>query len=92
MIKKVIKKGGKKEPFQKEKIETSLKKAIESTKIEKKESKEIFEKTMKELEGFLVKKREITTAEIEAKILLILENIAPEIAQSWRDYRRKKVK
>lgn len=92
MVKKVIKKGGRIEKFQKEKIENSLKKAIERTGLKPEEKKRIFEKTIEELNKFLAKKSKITTAEIEAKILLVLDNLSFEVSKVWREYRREKKK
>lgn len=92
MVKKVIKKGGKIEPFYPDKIRKSLSGLFDSLKISPEKKTEIIDKVFQEVVDFLKDKKEISTAEIEAKILLELENILPEAARNWREYRIRKRK
>ena len=92
MTKIVIKKGGKIEKFNQEKIKKALSLALETTDFLPEKKKEIFEKVFNEVLKFLKGKEEVATVEIEAKILLELDKIAPKAAQAWREYRLKKKK
>jgi len=90
MIKEVFKKGGKREIFDPEKIKKAILSALSETDLDEKKKKEIGEKVFSNLMEFLKGKEEIFTAEIEAKILLELEKLAPKAAANWREHRRKK--
>jgi len=90
MIKQVIKKGGKKEPFNLNKIKKALISVVEKTNLPQEKKNEIVEKVTKEVLKFLKGRGIIFTAEIEAKILLELEKFSPEAADFWREHRRKK--
>lgn len=92
MVKRVIKKGRKIEKFYPEKIKKSLTLAIESLNLLPEKKLEIIEKIFDLVLEFLKEKNEISTAEIEAKILLELDKTLPEAAQKWREYRLKKEK
>jgi transcriptional regulator NrdR family protein len=87
---KVIKKGGKIEEFNLNKIKKSLISAIERTNLSQKKKNELVEKITKRVFKFAKEKEEIFTAEIEAKILLELDKECPEAVNLWREYRRKK--
>jgi transcriptional regulator NrdR family protein len=90
MIKKVFKKGGKIEPFSQEKIEKSILNVLSEIGLSQKEREEILNKVMSSLLDFLKPKKEISTAEIEAKIILELQKIIPQAIETWREYRREK--
>lgn len=92
MIKEVIKKGGKREPFNLNKIKKVLILAIEKTNLPQEKKNEIVERITKEILEFFKNKKLVFTSEIEAKILLELEKLAPEAAQIWRQYRIEKEK
>lgn len=92
MLKRVMKKGGKFEPFIPEKIKKSIDFAVQNLNLPPKEKEDIVDKVFKEVIDFFKEKKEIATVEIEAKILLELEKIAPEAAKVWREYRLKKKK
>jgi transcriptional regulator NrdR family protein len=92
MLKEVLKKGGKREKFEPEKIKRAINFALEKTELSSEKKKEIFEKVFGQIMEFLKDKREIATVEIEAKILLELDKICPQAAKIWRDYRLAKKK
>lgn len=92
MAKIVIKKGGKIEKFQPEKIKKALTLAIEPLNLSLEEKSQMVEKILNEVMEFVKGKKEIATVEIEAKILLELDKILPEAAKNWREYRIKKKK
>jgi transcriptional regulator NrdR family protein len=86
----VIKKGGEKEKFNLNKIKKSLILAVEASDLPQEKKNEIVEKITKEILNFIKRKKEIFTAEIEAKILLELDENYPQIAKIWRENRLKK--
>lgn len=90
MIKEVIKKGGKREIFDLNKIKKSLILAVEKTNLSPEEKNEIVERVTEEVLKFLEEKKKIFTAEIEAKIILELEKLAPQAVQIWQEYRYQK--
>jgi transcriptional regulator NrdR family protein len=87
----VIKKGGKKEKFNLNKIKKSLILAVEASDISQEKKNKIVEKISKKVFDFAKRKKQIFTAEIEAKILLELEENCPQVAKIWREYRLKKL-
>ncbi len=92
MLKEVLKKGGKREKFEPEKIKIAIASAVEKTDFSFEKKKEILEKVFQKVMEFLKDKKEIATVEIEAKILLELDKVAPEAAKIWREYRLEKKK
>jgi len=90
MKKRVMKKGGNFEPFNPEKIKNSISCAIERTDLSPEKKNEVVKKVFDEVIEFLKEKKEIATVEIEVKILLELDKLAPEAAKIWREYRIKK--
>ncbi len=92
MAKRVIKKGGRVEKFNQEKIKQSLINAFEKVEILPEKKSEIIEKVLNEVLAFVKDKKEIATVEIEAKILLELDKLSPQAAQNWREYRVQKKK
>jgi transcriptional regulator NrdR family protein len=87
---KVIKKGGEREEFNLNKIKKSLIAAIEKTDLNQEKKNELVEKITKEVLKFAKEKKEVFTAEIEAKILLELDESYPQAAKLWREYRAQK--
>jgi len=87
---KVIKKGGKREKFNLNKIKKSLISAIERTDFPQEMKNDLVEKITKKVLNFAKGKKEIFTSEIEAKILLELEENCPQAAKLWRKYRAQK--
>jgi len=90
MIKEVMKKGGKSEPFDQNKIKRVISSALESSSLSQEKKNEILEKVFNSVMEFVKNKKEIATVEIEVKILLELDKIAPEVSKIWREYRLKK--
>jgi transcriptional regulator NrdR family protein len=88
----VIKKGGEREEFNLNKIKKSLISVIEETDLSQKEKNELVEKITKEVLDFVKAKKEIFSAEIEAKILLELNKNCTQAVKLWREYRLKKKK
>jgi transcriptional regulator NrdR family protein len=89
---KIIKKGGQREKFNLNKIKKSLIFAIERTELSQEKKNELVEEITKKVLDFVKEKGEIFTAEIEAKILLELDENCPQAAKLWREYRLEKKK
>lgn len=87
-----MKKGGKREIFDLNKIKNSIVSAAKEANLPKEKENEIIEKVFSEVMDFVQNKKEVATAEIEAKILLELDKLAPEVSKVWREYRIKKKK
>ena len=87
---RVIKKGGKREEFNLNKIKKSLISAIERTDLSQEKKNELVEEITKKVLKFVKERKEVFTAEIEAKILLELEENCPQAVKIWREYRAKK--
>jgi transcriptional regulator NrdR family protein len=92
MIKEVMKKGGGREAFDPNKIRKAIASAVQKSSLSQKEKDEIIEKVFNGVIDFLKEKKEIATVEIEAKILLELDKLAPEASKIWREFRIKKEK
>lgn len=92
MTKEVIKKGGKIQAFNLNKIKRSLISALQKTNLSKEKQDEIFKDVLKDVLDFLKGKETVFSSEIEAEIILKLEKICPEAVSFWRDYRVKKKK
>lgn len=90
MSKEVLKKGGTKEAFDVNKMKKSIISAVQQTDVPQSKKNEIVETVTEKVLQFLEGKEEVFTAEIEARILLELEKLAPSAAQFWRDYRYQK--
>jgi transcriptional regulator NrdR family protein len=89
-MRRVIKKGGEREEFNLNKIKKSLILAIERTELPQEKKNELVDKITKRVLEFVKRKKEVFTAEIEAKIILELEENCPEAVKLWREYRTQK--
>jgi transcriptional regulator NrdR family protein len=87
---KIIKKGGQREEFNLNKIKKSLISTIERTDLSQEKKNELVEKITKKVLDFAKGRKEVFTAEIEAKILLELEENCSQAARFWREYRAQK--
>ena len=87
MVKKVIKKNGKKQKFDSKKIKKSVEKACKDCKrkISKKKIKEAEDKIINEVTAVL-KKREMTSAEIRDIALKNLDMLDPAVVRAWIVY------
>ncbi len=82
MQKKVIKKSGKKQGFDSEKVRKSIKKACKKCNVPKSRLKSVEDKILKEIMK-IAEKREITTAEIRDIILRDLSSLDPAVVRAW---------
>jgi len=82
MVKKVIKKSGKKQKFDSKKIRKSIEKACKECKISKKRIEKEEEKILKEVLE-IAEKRGVTTAEIRDIVLRDLSDLDPSVVRAW---------
>ena len=90
MANEVIKRDGSREPFDPEKIKSSIRKAAQKTDLPEERVNEVVEQVSKAAIELADSKEEIATSEIREKILSELDNVEPKVAESWRDYDRTK--
>jgi len=82
MVKKVIKKSGKKQKFDAKKVKGCIKKACKESQVDKKRIKGVEDQILKEVLE-IVNKREITTAEIRDVVLRDLSALDPSVVRAW---------
>ncbi|MGC9031560.1 MAG: ATP cone domain-containing protein [Minisyncoccia bacterium] len=90
MAKEVIKKSGQREPFDPDKIKDAIWGAAQRTDL----SDEIKDQIVEEVSEKIIERFQnvdvVATSEIRDAILEELDNIAPDVATSWREYEAKK--
>ena len=82
MVKKVIKKSGKKQVFDSKKIKRCISKLCKSTKLSKNEADVVKDEILQEVLD-IAEKREITTAEIRDIALRNLNTLDPAVVRAW---------
>jgi len=90
MAKFVIKKDGKKEPFDVEKIKAAITAAASRTDLSDKRIKKVVKKASKAAIKLAKNKEEIATAEIREKVLSELDALEPSVSEAWRKPKKKK--
>lgn len=92
MANQVVKKDGRKEPFDVEKIKKGISLAGQEAGFDEAKLKEITEQIAQEVVEAFQNKEEVKAIEIRDKILAELDIYAPTIAASWRDYEMREKK
>lgn len=90
MAKFVIKKDGKKEPFDAEKIKASITAAASRADLSEKQIKKVVKKVSKAAIKLAKKKEEVATSEIKEKILSELDVLEPSVSEAWRKYEQER--
>jgi transcriptional regulator NrdR family protein len=90
MITQVIKKDGKKEPFDVEKIKQNIIAASKEAGLEEAKQKEIAETVSDKVLKTFQEQAEVTHTEIRDLILKELDISAPVVAETWRKYETNK--
>jgi len=86
----VIKKDGSKQPFDPQKLRTSIQKAVKQAGIEKERGLEIVREILKDVLNFVRSEEEIQTKKLRDRILDNLEEMEPTVDQAWRSYEQTK--
>lgn len=90
MAKEVIKKDGTKEPFDAEKIKSSILGAAQRTDLSEERKNEVTEEVAAMVIQMAEGKEEIASSELKAKILSELDSVEPAISEAWRKYEQEK--
>ena len=90
MAKFVIKKDGKKEPFDAEKIKASITAAVSGANLAEERVNEVVEQVSGAAIQLAGEKEEIATSEIKAKILSELDALEPSVSEAWRKHEQEK--
>lgn len=85
----VIKRNGKKEPFNAQKVEKAVENAITDAGFSVTEKMRAIEHATSDAENIAKNRNEINAQEIRNEVLNDLESDVPEAAQSWRNYEKK---
>ena len=86
----VIKKHGKKEPFDFEKIKKSIMTSAQSVDLEEERRKEIVDQVSSAVLQMTGEREEIEVSQIRSKILQELDFIEPSVSEAWREYDKQK--
>lgn len=86
----IIKKDGKKEPFDAQKIKSAVVAAATQAGVTAEEGVEIAEKVASTITQSVANLSEVVGAEVRARALSQLDAIAPTIAEAWRNHDEKK--
>ena len=86
----VIKKHGKKEPFDFEKIKKSIMTSAQSVDLEAERRKEIVDQVSSAVLQMTGEREEIEVSQIRSKILQELDFIEPSVSEAWREYDKHK--
>ncbi|RLC38062.1 MAG: transcriptional regulator [Candidatus Nealsonbacteria bacterium] len=86
MAKEVIKKDGRREPFDPEKIKNSIRKAADGTDLSEERKNEVVQQVAQVVIQMAEEKEEIATSEIREKILSELDRVEPSVSAAWRKY------
>ena len=86
----VIKKDGSKEPFDADKVKHGVNMAATQAGLATEEAESLADKVEGSVEESIAGVDEIQGAEIKAKVLSILDETAPKVAEAWRSYEATK--
>jgi|AntAceMinimDraft_18_1070375.scaffolds.fasta_scaffold48555_2 transcriptional regulator NrdR family protein len=90
MAKIIIKKDGREQEFNPEKVKLSIRKAVEEAGLEEKRINEVVEKVFSAVIEITDEVEEkITSSQIREKILSTFDEIEEVASQSWRNHDRK---
>ncbi|MGC8981841.1 MAG: ATP cone domain-containing protein [Minisyncoccia bacterium] len=90
MVQKVIKKSGQKEDYDENKIKNALKKACEQANISEDRIEEIINIVLDHIKNIFKDREEVNSYEIREAILGKLDEIEPNVSDSWRNYEESK--
>jgi len=90
MAREVIKRDGKRESFDAEKIRRSIAAAAELANLPEERKNEVVEQVSTLAIQMAEEKEVIATAEIREKILAELDRIEPAVSAAWRRYEQEK--
>ncbi len=86
----VIKKNGKKEEFQPDKLKRSVEQAAREVKLSEEKMKQIVVKSTKPVIEYIYQKPEVKTQEIKEKVVEAVEKEHKEVAKAMKEFEKKK--
>ncbi len=90
MAKEVVKKDGTKEPFDAEKIKSSIAGAALRTDLSEERRQEVVEQVASSVIQMAEEKEEVATSEIGENIVSELDKVEPAVSESWKKYNEEK--
>lgn len=85
----VIKRNGKREPFNAQKVEKAVENAITEAGFSVTQKMRAIEHATSDAENIAKNRNEVKAEEIRNEVVNDLESDAPEAAQAWRNYERQ---
>ena len=85
----VKKRNGSTEPYDMEKVKSSIKKALIDAGEDIEDKTDWIEKTAKDIMGDVQKKGEKTTEEIKKKVLSAMDEAESKAGEAWRKFEKK---
>ena len=86
----VIKKSGVEEPFDPTKLKNSIAKAAQDTSLSQEKKDEVVEQVSAKVIPLFEDKEKVKSTEIRDAILSELDQVAPDVANSWRAYEQRR--
>ncbi|TSA44140.1 hypothetical protein D4R49_00655 [bacterium] len=90
MAKEVIRRGGKRGPFQVEKIKKSIRLACKDAHVPGARIKQVVSKVSRPVLKFCAKRKAVKTSVIRMKVLAGLRKTEPAAAKSWIKYEKRR--
>ncbi len=86
MAETVIKKDGSREPFDGEKIRRAVSSAAKEGGLPEEQIRSVTNQVLSAVMRFTANKTEVSTSELKGKVLGELDELAPSVAEAWREY------
>jgi len=90
MANTVIKRDGTKEPFDAEKIKSSIRKAAQEAGLEPEKIESAVQQASQAAMSAAEAVEEIATSDLKNKVLATLDTVEPSVSQAWRNYEATK--
>ncbi len=90
MVKEVIKRGGKREPFKAGDIKSSIRLACKDAKIPGARIKQVVAKVSRPVLKFCAKRKAVKTSVIRTKVLAGLRKAEPTAVKAWIKYEKRR--
>ena len=90
MAKWVVKRGGKKEPFRKAKLERSIRLALRDAKVPAARAKKVFRKVARAALKVAATRTSVKASMLRTKVLGLLGKAEPSAARAWRKHESRR--
>lgn len=85
----VIKRDGSREPFDADKLKSSIQRASESVGMDQERIDDLYDRSLKDLNFHFKDVSEISSLEIEERVLEFLDMEEPSVSDVWRNFKNK---